>query len=91
MTELIITEKPSSAQKVAMALADNKAVMKKSKQSSYYELTHGKQKIIVTSAVGHLYRLVEEKKNNDLAVAIIVVLIVGGGLYILFKIIKPKF
>jgi len=35
--------------------------------------------------------LVEEKKNNDLAVAIIVVLIVGGGLYILFKIIKPKF
>ena len=35
--------------------------------------------------------LVEEKKNNDLAVAIIVVLIVGGGLYILFKIRKPKF
>jgi len=64
MTELIITEKPSSAKKVAMALADNKPVIKKNKQCSYFELSHNNHKIIVTSAVGHLYGLVEEKKNG---------------------------
>ena len=40
MTELIITEKPSSAEKVAFALADGKPVKKKNKQCSYYELKH---------------------------------------------------
>ena len=62
MTELIITEKPSSAKKVAEALADGKAVFKKIKQAGYYELTHNKKNIIVTSAVGHLYGLAETKK-----------------------------
>ena len=62
MVELIITEKPSSAAKVAEALADGKLEKKKSKQSSYYELTHNNKKIFVTSAVGHLYGLEEEKK-----------------------------
>lgn len=61
MTELIVTEKPSSAKKVAEALADGKCVMKKSKQSQYYELTHDKKDIIVTSAVGHLFGLMEDK------------------------------
>lgn len=61
MTELIISEKPSSAQKIAQALADGKPIMKKSKQSQYYELTHNKKDIIVTSAVGHLFGLVEAK------------------------------
>lgn len=64
MVELIITEKPSSAQKVAEALADTKPTKKKSKQSSYYELTHNQKPIIVTSAVGHLYGLVEDKKQG---------------------------
>lgn len=64
MTELIITEKPSSARKVAEALADGKINQKKSKQSSYFEITHNKKPIIVTSAVGHLYGLVEEKKHG---------------------------
>src|SRR3990167_4114199 len=64
MTELIITEKPSSAQKVAQALADGKLDQKRNKQCSYYELTHNKKQIIVTSAVGHLYGLVEEKKKG---------------------------
>ena len=61
MVELIITEKPSSAKKIAEALADGKPILKKSKQSQYYEITHGKHDIIVTSAVGHLYGLMEEK------------------------------
>lgn len=64
MTELIITEKPSSAKKVAEALADSKLVQKKSKQSSFFELTHNKKPIIVTSAVGHLYGLMEQKKHG---------------------------
>lgn len=61
---MIITEKPSSARKVAEALADSKAVFKKNKQSGYFELTHRKKPIMVTSAVGHLYGLVEDKKNG---------------------------
>lgn len=64
MSELIITEKPSSAKKVAEALADKGLVKRKSKQSSYYELEHKNKKIFVTSAVGHLYTLTEEKKNG---------------------------
>ncbi|MBS3124349.1 DNA topoisomerase I [Candidatus Woesearchaeota archaeon] len=64
MTELIITEKPSSAQKVAEALADGKPIKNKFKQSSFYELSHKGQDIIVTSAVGHLFGLAEEKKKS---------------------------
>ena len=64
MTELIITEKPSAAKKVAEALADGRPVLKKRKQTSYYELTHNKKKIIVASAVGHLYGLHESKNNH---------------------------
>lgn len=64
MVELIITEKPSSAKKVAEALADGKLIQKKNKQSSYYELTHGKKQIIVTSAVGHLFGLVEKNASG---------------------------
>ncbi|NQV91514.1 DNA topoisomerase I [Candidatus Woesearchaeota archaeon] len=62
--ELIITEKPSSAAKVAAALADGSPKVKKNKQSSYFELTHKGKPIIVTSAVGHLYGLVEKNKNG---------------------------
>jgi DNA topoisomerase-1 len=64
MTELIVTEKPSSAKKVAEALADGKPLLKKSGQSQYYELSHGKQDIIVTSAVGHLFGLMEGKGRS---------------------------
>ncbi len=64
MVELIITEKPSAAKKIAEALADGKPTLKKRKQTSYYELTHNKQKIIVASAVGHLYGLHESKNNH---------------------------
>ncbi len=64
MVELIITEKPSSAKKVAEALAEGRPLIKKNKQCSYYELTYKNKKILVTSAVGHLFGLVEEKKNG---------------------------
>tara|TARA_Y100000310_G_scaffold137447_1_gene136351 strand:+ start:36970 stop:39222 length:2253 start_codon:yes stop_codon:yes gene_type:complete len=64
MTELIITEKPSSAKKVAAALADKLPKKVSNKQASYYELTHNGKPIIVTSAVGHLYGLVENNKQG---------------------------
>ncbi|HLD00563.1 MAG TPA: DNA topoisomerase I, partial [Candidatus Nanoarchaeia archaeon] len=64
MVELIITEKPSSAKKIAEALADGKPIQKKSQQSSYYEITHNKKPLLVTSAVGHLYTLVESNKQG---------------------------
>ena len=64
MTELIITEKPSSAVKVAAALADKAPVKKKSKGGSYFEVIHNKKVIYITSAVGHLYGLVEVNKKG---------------------------
>ncbi|MBU1643590.1 MAG: DNA topoisomerase I, partial [Nanoarchaeota archaeon] len=62
--ELIITEKPSSAKKIAEALATEKPTQKKDKQSSYFELNYNKKEILVTSAVGHLYGLAERNKKG---------------------------
>ena len=67
MTELIISEKPAAARKIATALADGKPLLKKENSVSYYEVTHGKQDIIVTCAVGHLYGLAEKKKTKGFA------------------------
>ena len=64
MVELIITEKPSSAKKIAEALADGKLIKKTNKKVSYYELKHKNKKILVGCAVGHLFGLVEEKKKG---------------------------
>ncbi len=63
MVELSISEKPSSAQKIAEALAEGKLKKKKHQQCAYYELNRGKHKILVTSAVGHLFGLVEARKQ----------------------------
>ncbi|MCX8159115.1 MAG: DNA topoisomerase I [Candidatus Pacearchaeota archaeon] len=53
---LIITEKPQAAQKIANALSPT--AKKYSEDGvSFYELTHNNEKIIVASAVGHLFNL----------------------------------
>ncbi len=52
---LIITEKPQAAQKIAYALGN--PTRHYEKQASYYELTRDNKKIIVASAVGHLFNL----------------------------------
>lgn len=52
---LIITEKPQAAQKIAYALGIPKKHFEKN--TSYYELERNNQKIIVASAVGHLFNL----------------------------------
>ncbi|HIH38148.1 DNA topoisomerase I [Candidatus Woesearchaeota archaeon] len=62
MVELIITEKPNAAQKIAEALADGKAIKESINKVPYYSITHGNQDIIVGCAVGHLFGLAEKKK-----------------------------
>jgi DNA topoisomerase I len=64
MPELIVTEKPSQAQKVAEALADDKPRKQTENKVTYYELTHKGKKIYVGCAVGHLYNLREKNKNG---------------------------
>jgi DNA topoisomerase-1 len=62
MTQLIISEKPAAAERIAAALADKKSkkITNRSKVS-YYELEHKGKKIIVVCAVGHLYGLKQTK------------------------------
>ena len=58
-TILIITEKPQAAQKIAAALGQ---ASKYTEQGvSYYELSHEGKKIVVASAVGHLFTLTYKK------------------------------
>jgi DNA topoisomerase I len=64
MYELIITEKPSQAKKVAEALADTKPDQYKVKKVSYYKLTHKKKEIVVACAVGHLFTVAEKDKKG---------------------------
>ena len=61
--ELIITEKPAAADKIAAALADGKAIKENLFGAPYYKVTHGKKDIIVACAVGHLYGL-DQKENS---------------------------
>ncbi len=65
MTELIITEKPSAAKKIAEALSDKKPMREKTNGVYYYKINHGGQKIYVVSAVGHLYTVAEKKKSFE--------------------------
>ncbi len=64
MTELIITEKPKSAQRIAEALAEGKPLKKGEKGVYYYEITRGKKDIIVACAVGHLFGISEKQKKG---------------------------
>ncbi len=66
MVELIITEKPKAAQRIAEALADGKAIKKGEKGVSYYEITRGNKDIIVGCAVGHLFGLAEKEKKRGM-------------------------
>ncbi|MBN1792629.1 DNA topoisomerase I [Candidatus Woesearchaeota archaeon] len=61
--ELIISEKPNAAKRIAESLADSKPIKKAEKGVPYYEITHNKKDITVVSAVGHLYTVAEKKKS----------------------------
>ncbi len=62
--ELIITEKPNSAKKIAEALADGKVMKESVNGVPYYIVTHGNKDIAVGSAVGHLYSVAEKNKGK---------------------------
>ncbi len=61
--ELIITEKPNSAKKIAEALADGKPVKESSNGVPYYIVTHKNKDILIGAAVGHLYSVSEKEKK----------------------------
>ncbi|MBI1971129.1 DNA topoisomerase I [Candidatus Woesearchaeota archaeon] len=62
--ELIITEKPSAAKKIAEALADGKPIKESSNGVPYYKVTHGDKDLVVACAVGHLYTVAEKEKKG---------------------------
>ncbi len=62
--ELIITEKPKAAEKIASALADGKVIKESYKKVPYYKITRGNKDIVVCCAVGHLYGLEEKEKKG---------------------------
>ncbi len=64
MTELIITEKPKTAQKIALAL-NPKAKKISEKGVPYYELEYNGKKVYVASAVGHIFTLKEKNNNKE--------------------------
>jgi len=58
--ELIISEKPQAAEKIANALADKNVQKLREHNVNFYHLTHNGKEIYVASAVGHLYVLGEK-------------------------------
>ncbi len=62
--ELIITEKPQAAGKIASALG--KPVKNSHQKVSYYELNRNGKKIVIVSAVGHLLTLAQNKKGTEI-------------------------
>ncbi len=58
--ELIISEKPSAAKKLAEALADGKPVQKKQASVSWWLLSHNKKDLVIAAAAGHLYGVAEK-------------------------------
>lgn len=62
--ELIISEKPAAAQKIASALASGKPIKQSLNGVPYYEITRDNKDIVVASAVGHLFSLAEKNKKN---------------------------
>lgn len=63
--ELIITEKPSSAEKVANALSRGSPDEKRKGQVKFYEFRRDDTEITVVSAVGHLFSVKEKEKSFE--------------------------
>ena len=64
MHEVIICEKPSSAEKIAKALSPSAKKKVYNKKVKYWELTRDSKDITVVSGVGHLYSLVPDKSKR---------------------------
>ena len=63
MREVIICEKPSSAEKIAKALSPSAKKKVYNKKVKYWELKRDEKDITVVSGVGHLYSLIPKKKK----------------------------
>ena len=61
--ELIISEKPNAAKRIAEALADKTPKKQSVNKVPYYELEHNKKPVVVACAVGHLYTVAEKNKS----------------------------
>src|SRR4030043_491371 len=61
--ELIVSEKPNAAKRIAEALADKRAKKQSINKVPYYELEHKKNPVVVACAVGHLFTVAEKKKS----------------------------
>ncbi|MCK5624396.1 DNA topoisomerase I [Candidatus Pacearchaeota archaeon] len=64
--ELVITEKPQAALKIAASLG--KAIKRGGKGVAYYEINKNGKEIVVACAVGHLFTLKQEKARQPLPV-----------------------
>ncbi|MCK5607478.1 DNA topoisomerase I [Candidatus Pacearchaeota archaeon] len=64
--ELIITEKPQAALKIASSLG--KATARNLNKVPYYEVDRNGKKLIVACAVGHLFTLKQQTKGSDFPV-----------------------
>lgn len=64
--ELVITEKPQAALKIANALGN--AVQKTLNKVPYYEVDRNGDKIVVACAVGHLFTLKQNKRGSQVPV-----------------------
>lgn len=64
MSELIISEKPDAAKKIASALADSAPKKESSAGVPFYRLVHKGRSIIVGCAVGHLFTVGEKEKTS---------------------------
>lgn len=62
--ELIITEKPQAAKKIADALADSMPKKESKNSVPYYKIKRNGKDIIVGCAVGHLYTVAEKDKGK---------------------------
>ena len=62
--ELIVTEKPNAAKKIAEALADGKPIKESYRSAPYYKITYKNKDIVVGCAVGHLYTVAEKDKKK---------------------------
>ena len=64
--ELIISEKPAAAQKIAIALSEGAPRKEIYKGAPYYIVKKGGKEIFVGSAVGHLFALAEKEKAKGM-------------------------
>ena len=67
MHEVIICEKPSSAEKIAKALSPSAKKKMYNKKVKYWELKRDSKDITVVSGVGHLYSLVPDKQKYKIS------------------------